>query len=343
MVFAENLSRRAVVACAVAGFACLLAPAAASADDLVIYHAVDFAATVVKAFTAKTGIPVKLVEPGGTGELLGKIAAEGDNPQFDLVWVDGSAVMERMLNDKILQPIPNAIIASADYNEVGKKLVPASHSFLPTSVSTTSITVNTKKVPADKMPKSFADLANPAFVGFVGSKDPNLSGPSFQFVAGIFQVMGEEKGKAYLQSVLTNKKISGFASGGGLNKSILTGDAKVSFAQDSSTYAKIANGEPLAIVYPAEGVVALPSGIGLSAKTKNADLAAKFMAFVLSKDGLAAMQDGDDTDYFLAPVIKGIEAKKGRATDINYIFLDPAAAAAKEADWKKWYRDNFVP
>ena len=330
--------RGAAAVLAVASFT-----AAAHADDLVIYDAVDFAGAVAKAYTAKTGIAVKLVEPGSTGELLGKISAEGSNPQFDLVWVDGSAVMERMLSDKTLQAIPDALYAKGDYTDVGKKLIPASHAFLPTSVSTTSITVNTKKISADKMPKSFNDLLTPDFIGKFGSKDPNLSGPSFQFIAGVFQVMGEEKGKAFFSKLLTNKKLSGLATGGPLNKAMLTGDAVGGFAQDSATYGKIAAGEPLAVIYPTEGSVALPSGIGMSAKTKNADAAAKFIEFVLSKEGQAAMQDGDDTDFFLSPIIKGVDAKKGRKTDINYIYLDGAAAGAKEAEWKKWYRDNFVP
>ena len=330
---------------ALLGATAILAVAATSAkaEDLVIYDAVDFTGAVAKAFTAKTGINVQLVEPGSTGELLGKIAAEGSNPQFDLIWVDGSAVMERMLNDKILQPIPDEFYAKADFTDVGKKLVPPSHSYLPTSVSTTSITVNTKKVPADKMPKSFADLLSPDFIGKVGAKDPNLSGPSFQFIAGIFQAMGEEKGKEFLKTLLTNKKLSGLATGGPLNKAMLTGDAVAGFAQDSSTYGKIATGEPLAVIYPTEGSVALPSGLGMSAKIKNTDAATKFIDFVLSKEGQAAMQDGDDTDFFLAPIIKGVEAKKGRRTDINFIYLDNAKAAPKEAEWKKWYRDNFVP
>jgi len=342
MLLASKLTRRLFAATTMLGLA-QAGAAQAFADDLVLYSAVDFGPTVVTAFTAKTGIKVNLVEPGGTGELLGKIAAEGSNPQFDLVWVDGSAILERMLGDKILQPIPDAIVAKGDFTDVGKKLVPASKAFLPTSVSTTAIAVNTKKVPADKLPKSFADLLTPDFIGLVGSKDPNLSGPSFQFVAGVFQVMGEDKGKDFFKKLLTNKALSGMKSGGPLNKAMLTGDAKAGFAQDSSAYKMIAKGEPLTIVYPSEGSVALPAGIGMSAKTKNAETAAKFMEFVLGKDGQAAMQDGDDTDYFLIPIINGVGAKKGRKTDINFVYLDGAAAGAKEAEWKKWYRDNLVP
>src|SRR5258708_29956702 len=72
----------------------VVASGAVRAETLVIYHALDFVGSAAKAFTAKTGIEVKLVEQGSTGEVLGKISAEGINPQFALVWIEGSAGME---------------------------------------------------------------------------------------------------------------------------------------------------------------------------------------------------------------------------------------------------------
>jgi len=239
----------------------------ALAADLVMYDALDFASTAAKAFTAKTGITVDVVEPGSTGETLGKIAAEGDNPQFDIVWLDGSAVMERMLQGHVLQPIPADLYDATKYNDLGKSLIPASHAFLPTGASTTAIEVNTKKVPAAQTPKSWADLAK--FAGAVAAKDPNMSGPSYQWLAGVFQTDGVEPGKAMLAEVLSNKALSGFPSGGAVNKAVLTGDAKVGINQDSAIYSKIASGEPVIAVYPTEGSVALPESIGISAKTQH--------------------------------------------------------------------------
>ncbi len=105
------MSKRSLLALTILiGSSAFTAPA--NAADLVLYDALDFAGTAVKAFTAKTGITVDVVEPGSTGETLGKIAAEGSNPQFDIVWLDGSAVFERMLQDKVLQPIPAEVMSS---------------------------------------------------------------------------------------------------------------------------------------------------------------------------------------------------------------------------------------
>ena len=317
-----------------------LATHPASASDLVMYDALDFASTVAKAFTAKTGIKVDVVEPGSTGETLGKIAAEGNNPQFDIVWLDGSAVMERMEADKVLQPVPTDIYGTLKLTSFGKSLVPASHAFVPTGASTTAIEVNTKKVAKGEMPKSWKDLEK--FAGSVAAKDPNLSGPAYQWLAGVFQTDGVDNGKAMLEKILTNKTISGLSSGGKINKAVLTGDAKLGINQDSSIIGKIAAGEPVMAVYPSEGSVALPEALGISAKTQHMDAVRKFIAFVMSPEGQAAMQDGDDTDFYFMPIVPGIKPKAARDPNIKFVQLDDKTAAAHETEWKTWYKKNFA-
>ena len=313
----------------------------AQAADLVMYDALDFAGTVAKAFTAKTGISVDVVEPGSTGETLGKIAAEGSNPQFDIVWLDGSAVMERMAQDHVLQPVPDDVSGTVAFTDFGKSLLPKSHAYLPTGASTTAIEVNTKKVPADKMPKSWADLEK--FSGAVAAKDPNLSGPAYQWLAGFFQTNGVDTGKATLMKTLTNKKLSGLSSGGKVNKAILTGDAAIGINQDSSIIAQKAGGEPVVAIYPTEGSIALPEGLGVSANTKHMDAVKKFIAFVMSPEGQAAMQNGDDTDFYFIPIVQGVQPKAGRDADIKFVALDDATASAHETEWKQWYKETFVP
>jgi iron(III) transport system substrate-binding protein len=335
------MNRQSIFAAVALSAAAMLLPRAVAAADLVMYDALDFAAPVAKAFEAKTGLKVDVVEPGSTGETLAKIAAEGDNPQFDIVWVDGSAVMERMAKDGVLQPVPQEIFDAAAFNTLGKSLVPASRAFVPTGASTTAIEVNTKKVGLDEMPKTWADLER--FAGSVAAKDPNLSGPAYQWLAGFLLADGEEAGKAMLTRTLTNKALSGLSSGGKINKAVLTGDAKVGINQDSSIISAKAAGEPVAAVYPPGGSVALPQGLGISAKSQHLDTAKKFAAFVLSAEGQAAMQNGDDTDFFFIPVIEGVNPKPGRDANVELVHLDDAAAAAHEVAWKQWYREQFVP
>ena len=201
--------------------------------------------------------------------------------------------------------------------------------------------MNTKKVPADQTPKSWADLEK--FAGKVAAKDPNLSGPAYQWLAGYFQTNGVDTGKALLEKVLTNKALAGLSSGGKVNKAILTGDAVVGINQDSGIIAKAKAGEPVVAVYPTDGSVALPIGLGISAKTKHMDAVKKFIAFVTSAEGQAAMQAGDDTDFFFMPIVEGVKPKVERPADIKFFILDDAKAAMNEADWKQWYKAKFVP
>jgi len=341
MITHKLLSRRATLA---GGATLLAAPhlARAAVAPLVVYDSLDFVGSAAAAFTAKTGIKVNKVEQGGTGGVLGKIAAEGDKPQYDLVWLEGSAIMQRMSLAGIFGVHPD-LAARAPYTELGKSLVDGRGTFFPVVASTTGVTVNTKKLSPAQYPKVWADLANPDYAGAIAAKDPNLSGPAFQWLAGFFQAVGEEKGKALLKQVLTNKALSGLPSGGTVNKALLTGNAKLAITQDSATFGKIAAGEPLASLYPADGVVATPASIGISARSTNVEAARQFVSFVLSAEGQKAMLDGDDSDYFFVPLIEGVTAKAGRTTAIPFLLLDNAKAAAKETEWKTWYRENFVP
>lgn len=316
--------------------------ARAAEGSLVIYDSLDFVGVAAKAFSAKTGIKTSVVEQGGTGGVLGKIAAEGDRPQFDIVWLEGSAVMQRMAGAGVLGQHPD-LIKAAPYTALGRQLAPTDGAYVPATASTTGIAVNTKKVTADLYPKTWEDLARPEFAGVIAAKDPNLSGPAFQWLAGFFQTMGEAKGKEFLIKILTNKALSGLPSGGTVNKALLTGNAKLAITQDSATFGKIAAGEPLVSLYPSDGVVATPSSIGISARTANLELAKRFVAFVLSPEGQAAMLSGDDSDYFYVPIVEGVAAKPGRKTDIPFVALNNAIASAHETEWKSWFREHFVP
>src|SRR5262249_41104436 len=154
---------------------------------------------------------------------------EGNNPKFDILWVEGSAVMSRLAEQGILKP-EKGLTDEVDYTELGRKLVPESQAYFPITVSTTAIAVNTRKIGDAAPPKSWSDLEH--FAGKVAAKDPNLSGPAFQWLAGFFASAGVDAGKSELEKILTNKALSGIPSGGAVNKSLITGDAALAIQQD---------------------------------------------------------------------------------------------------------------
>src|ERR1035437_986168 len=94
--------------------------ATAAVEPLVLYAAEGYDSVAAKAFTAKTGIPVKLVDDS-TGPLLTKIQAEKNNPQWSLLWVDGNTAFAALDQQGMLAPYA----AKGDFNDVGKAIIPS--------------------------------------------------------------------------------------------------------------------------------------------------------------------------------------------------------------------------
>ncbi|MEO7025295.1 MAG: extracellular solute-binding protein, partial [Leifsonia sp.] len=121
-------------------------------EPLVLYAAEGFDAVTAKAFTASTGIPVKLVDDS-TGPLLTKIEAEKNNPQWSLLWVDGDTAFAAL--DK--QGLLLSYKANADWNTVGKSILPTDNSYTPTGTTVMAALIynaaHTSSVPA-----SYQDL-----------------------------------------------------------------------------------------------------------------------------------------------------------------------------------------
>src|ERR1700737_3894030 len=93
---------------------------------LVVYSAQGYDSAVTKAFTAATGIPVKL-DDDSTGPLLTKIAAERNNPQWDLLWVDGDTAFAALDKQGQLATYAPPVPLTA----AGQALVPADHTYIP--------------------------------------------------------------------------------------------------------------------------------------------------------------------------------------------------------------------
>src|SRR5215467_732437 len=79
-------------------------PTALTCDKSVgftVYSAQGYDSDVTKAFQQQTGITTKLVDDS-TGPLIAKIAAEGNNPQWDVAWFDGNVTMQSLDDQGLL-------------------------------------------------------------------------------------------------------------------------------------------------------------------------------------------------------------------------------------------------
>ncbi len=179
--------------------------AAGSSGDvsLVVYSSQGYDSAVTKAFTKATGIPVSL-DDDSTGPLLAKVAAETNNPQWGLLWVDGdTAFAELDKQGQLLDYNPGVTLTAA-----GQELVPTDHAYSP--VSTTAVPAlvyNAAKV--SSVPTTWQDLLEAQYKGKIGMNDPSQSGPTFPLIAGLMNELGGESGgvaagESYLNQLKAN-------------------------------------------------------------------------------------------------------------------------------------------
>ncbi|AFM43032.1 ABC-type Fe3+ transport system, periplasmic component [Desulfosporosinus acidiphilus SJ4] len=317
--------------------------ASVSSKQLVFYSAQGYDDAMAKAFQAKTGIKVNLVDMS-TGPLAAKIEAEKSNSHWDVAWFDGDATMQALDNEGLLMQ-GWAPKDASNLTQLGQSLVPADKAYYPTGVTAAAaIGVNSKLLPRSEYPKDWNDLLKPTFKNALAMNNPSVSGPTFPYVAGILNLMGDAQGKQFFASLKDNGMKVGETNDVEI-KSLLNGQVKAVTIQDSALVAAKADGNPIDIIYPSSGVFTLPGVIAVNKNAPNAEAAKQFVEFVLSPEGQKVMLDpknGGGDSYF-NPIITGVEGSSVRQSDgINWLKVDPVKSAQDENDIKKWFNDAII-
>ena len=293
------------------GSAASMAGSGSGNVTLVVYSSQGYDSAVTKAFTKATGIPVSL-DDDSTGPLLAKVAAEKDNPQWGLLWVDGDTAFAALdQQGQLLDYNPGVTLTSA-----GQQLVPSDHSYIP--VSTTAVPAlvyNAAKV--SSVPTTWQDLLDPQYKGKIGMNDPSQSGPTFPLIAGLMnQLAGQSGGVAAGEAFLQKLKGNGLQihpTNGDTLHALETGQIDYGLIQSSAaagevaTAKKSANYDPKVVYLGTTTLLPGVIGIDKGAPAKEQQEAEKFVQYVLSAAGQHVMQTGDPTgDSLYWPIVPGI-------------------------------------
>jgi iron(III) transport system substrate-binding protein len=332
----------AAIAPVVAGVAYTPASQTVSAQTLhlVFYSAQGYDAAEAAAFQKATGIKVELSDMS-TGPLLARVAAQAQNPQWDVIWFDGNEPMAVMNHQH--QLLTGWTPASARYyNSLGKSLLPANHGYFPTGVSAAAaIAYNTHQVTAAQAPKTWQALLSPKWKNKIAMNNPAISGPTYPFVAGIFKLMGPSKAEAYFKGLRANGLHTHSTNGATLG-ALEAGSVKIALAQDSAIRFDMSQGAHIGIVYP-KPVVMLPSDVAINAKAPDMKAAKEFVNFVLSKKGQQVMQDWKAAggDSYFQPVTTEIKPLISR-TGVDWLNVNPLWGGEHQAAWTNWFTNNVV-
>lgn len=300
------------IATALLGATILSAATAAHAKtDLLVYTALE--ADQLKEYeatfeAAHPDIDISWVRDS-TGVVTAKLLAEKANPRADVVL--GLAATSLMLLQKEGMLMPYAPQGLAEVKPTMRD--PAeTPSWVGMDVWASAMCFNAVEGEAKKLPKpaSWADLTKPEYKGQVVMPNPASSGTGYLMVSAWLQMMGEEKGWAYMDAL--NDNIGVYThSGSKPCRQAGAGEYAIGLSFEYRANKTKADGAPIDIVLPSEGLGWDMEATAIMSTTKNAEAAKALADWAVTKEanalyaksyaivalpGIAAKLDNIDAD-----------------------------------------------
>ncbi len=359
----NHIMKRAVLASAVLASAVLAATiawlvptsiASAAGPTLVVYSAQGYDKAAVDAFNAThPGFAVTLND-NSTGPLLQQIQAEGHNPKWGVLWVDGATAFAALDRQGLLA---KHIVPKVSFNAVGRANIPADGSFVPTGLTATGALVyDSAQISKSQLPKTWAQLSATKYKGMLGMNDPTQSGPTYPMIAGIMDFLGHytkgstaasvRDGEAFLTKLKANGLVINATNGPTLG-AIQSHAIKMAIIQSSAGYGQELSASPSIRVTYLKPAIALPGVVGIDGlmpKNVRAE-AQKFVDWLLSRAGQHAMQTGDPQgDSLFWPVLNG-EKPANKVipplSSVPMLTINPYVWGPLENSVNSWFTNNI--
>ena len=253
------------------------AGAAEAQKKLVVYTANESTLNdlVFGAFAKETGIQVDPVA-AGSGVLMRRLQAEKARPQGDIVWGVSRSLLQT--NKALFEAYAsrNKDATPAEYRDPGDL-------WIGNNLHLLVILQNTKLVPVDQGPKSWADLLDPKWKGKIAFTDPANSGSAYATVTMLVDLWGGgDAGWKKVGQLFKNMKV--------LNRSSLVfqgvgnGEYPLGISLEYAGPLWASNGAPVKVVYPSDGTTASMEGVGIVKGGPNTDSAKAFVDYINRKD-----------------------------------------------------------
>ncbi|TNE41615.1 MAG: putative 2-aminoethylphosphonate ABC transporter substrate-binding protein [Alphaproteobacteria bacterium] len=269
---------------ALAAVASLCMAGNALATDLTVYTAVE--AEDLKRYAeefnkAHPDIHINWVRDS-TGVITAKLLAEKNNPQADVIWGLAATSLLLMKSEGMLEPYAPKGVEKLDKKFVDSSTPPTWTGMDAWVASVCFNTIEGKKLGLTA-PTSWKDLTKPEYKGHVIMPNPNSSGTGFLDVSSWLQMFGEKGGWEYMDALHEN--IARYThSGSKPCKLAAAGEIPIGISFAFRGAKSKADGAPIDIIVPPEGVGWDMEATAIVAGTSKLDAAKTLVDWTISKD-----------------------------------------------------------
>ena len=248
-------------------------------DQVVIYsNADDEAVAAMKAALDSNGYEGQYIfQTFGTSELGGKLLAEGNNLEADLVtmstfYLESAQEEQGMFADLIFDP--GTLDEYPSY-------------CAPITAQEGTLIVNAEQMETEnlEMPKSIKDLAKPEYKGKIAVTDITSSSTAWLLLQGLISEYGEEESKEILTEIYENAGDHLEESGSGPLKLVRAGEVAIGFGLRQQAVADQKKGLPVDYIDPEEGNFTLTESVAVVNKSEEKNAKAMEMAECIIKKG----------------------------------------------------------
>lgn len=246
----------------------------------------------------------------GTGDLTARIATERETGAIEadvLLAADTATFEGYKADDLLLQYSPEGA------DDLLEQVVDPDGFYVGTRIIPTVIAYNTEEV--DDPPTSWADLTDPRWADQIVMPNPDVSGAAAYNAAVWFTT--DALGEQWFEALGANSPMIA-DSNGPTSQAVADGSRPVGVVVDYLIRELAAQGSPVAVSYPSDGVPYVSQPAGIFADSDNVEAAQAYVDFLISEAGqtLAVEQS-------YLPVRDDVGSPEGAPSLEELTLLDP--------------------
>jgi iron(III) transport system substrate-binding protein len=254
---------------------------------LTVYTAVE--ADQMKAYQASfeklnPDIKIQWVRDS-TGIMTAKLLAEKNNPKADVIFGLAGTSLGLFKKEGMLEAYAPTNLAeiAADMRDAANPPSWVGMDGFAAALCVNTIEIKKQNLP---MPTSWADLTNPVYAGKIVMPNPASSGTGYLDVSAWLQMMGEQKGWEYMDAL--HKNIGSYTHSGSKPCALAaSGEFVIGVSFDYRAMKLKADGAPVEVVFPKEGLGWEIEGTAIVKGTTKLDAARKLADWSASKEANA--------------------------------------------------------